>query len=157
MPTVPEELKQLKELHPVKRPLERFVLVGDFSSYHNREGLEIVYGALGRIEDRLSIPVEVFGPAAPPEGPACLHYRGWAESLADVYRGNTTVIVTNVGGSGVPNKLVEAIGAGRPTLVHRSLADRYTGDGLITAFDAEDDLAMSLLRACGDGQTTGTR
>ena len=87
-------------------------------SFHNQAFIRDMGPALGLAVQLGELPpIEVYGhqsTAAPlPEG---LQFRGWADSLSDVYAGDTGVIVTNAVGSGVPNKYLEAIAARRPVL-----------------------------------------
>lgn len=110
----------LGELPPVGDVIDRVVLAGDLKSFHNRTGLGLLTEAI-RIASKVP-RIELYGPEAPSfESDARIHYLGWAESVEEVYSGNTAVFVSNMNGSGVPNKLMEAIAAARPVIVHRSL------------------------------------
>ena len=110
--------RDLESLPEVSFPLTRLVIAADMRSFHNQAFIRDMGPALGLAVQLGELPpIEVYGhqsTAAPlPEG---LQFRGWADSLSDVYAGDTGVIVTNAVGSGVPNKYLEAIAARRPVL-----------------------------------------
>lgn len=129
-PSVPDSLGLLE---PSRIPVDRLVILGDFSSFHNREGLRMVIKALKTGALDASIEVDFYGPVPPNRSlPAKARYRGWARSLVDCYRGNTAVIVTNIGGSGIPNKLVESVAARRIVIAHASMLNRIESANLLT-------------------------
>ena len=95
-------------------------------------------------------PIKVFGPTAPASPlPAGIEYAGWAESLEEIYDGPTGVIVTNIGGTGVPNKLIEALDRNRVTVVHRSLQHHVPSTDRAWFFSDARGLALALAQAEG--------
>ncbi|PWJ25116.1 GT2 family glycosyltransferase [Branchiibius hedensis] len=103
-------------------PAQRVVCGGDFASFHNAAGLDLLCAAVRTAP--VGIPVELFGPSAPARPlPDQVVYRGWAASTDQLLAGNSVAFISNRGGSGVPNKLCEAIAAGRPVIVHEELRD----------------------------------
>lgn len=137
---------ELADLAPVQFPLERIVILGDFNSYHNSRGLRIIARALELLPSETAIRFEAFGPNPPPAFMP-IKYKGWAPNLASIYEGNTGVLVTNVVGSGVPNKILEGIASGRPMFAHSAIAERFP-EANIFRFDTPLELA-SLLRTSG--------
>jgi hypothetical protein len=116
----------LSDLPPMGDVIDRIVLAGDLKSFHNRTGLTLLAEA-SRIAGRAP-RIELYGPDAPGFGSGDrIRYLGWAESVEEIYDGNTAIFVSNVAGSGVPNKLLEAMSAARPVIVHRSLAALVRG------------------------------
>lgn len=98
------------------------VVVADLSSSHNSGGLQSLLAAWERVYPLYpDLRLELFGVGLPEFAPPGAVVRGWAPSISDIYSGDTGVFVTNVLQSGVPNKLVEAIAAQRPVLMHVSL------------------------------------
>lgn len=121
-------------------PAQRIVCSGDFTSFHNAAGLDLLCAAVrGGID---GTRVELFGPAAPVRPlPDEIVYRGWAASTDELLAGNTVAFISNRGGSGIPNKLCEAIAAGRPVIVHDELRDvmhQLDPDGSAEAFWYDD-------------------
>lgn len=103
-------------------PAQRIVCSGDFSSFHNAAGLDLLLASVRASGS--DVPIELFGPAAPTQRlPENVVYRGWADSADQLLSGNSVAFISNRGGSGVPNKLCEAIAAGRPVIVHTQLRD----------------------------------
>ncbi len=120
-PVAPKELSAMEELSGNVR---RVVAAVDMQSFHNASGFQELLSAWeGVVAKHPSALLEIFGLGLPPIDQANVRVRGWVDSLREVYEGNTAVFVTNQGGSGVPNKLVEAVAARRPVVVHESVAD----------------------------------
>lgn len=139
-PTTPAALSALP---PVRTPLNRVVVPIELASRHAREGWSLLLEVLG--ERATPIAIDLYGPTSPDgELPAGVQYRGFAPELADLYRGDTAVLVTNIGGSGVPNKLVEAATANRPLVLHPSLLDRWPLNVPVHLFRTADDLGRAL-------------
>jgi hypothetical protein len=92
--------------------------------------------------DYQDVQLELFGRGLPDVAEAGTTVRGWAPSISDVYRGDTAVFVTNRLESGVPNKLVEAVAARRPVLIHSSLHTLVEPHEWIVQW--EDDLTEGL-------------
>lgn len=142
----PKAPAALSELEPFRWPAERIVLYGDFGSFHNADGLAQLRLAVEQVPDGL--PVQLFGPQAPPEKlPVGMEYRGWADSSAQVLSGDTVAFISNRAGSGIPNKLVEALAAGRPVIAHtdlKALGHALTNPGAIYWYDDPVSLAAIL-------------
>lgn len=103
-------------------PAQRVVCSGDFTSFHNAAGLDLLCEALR--DSPVTIPVDLFGPSAPTQRlPHQMVYRGWAATPDQLLSGNSVAFISNRAGSGIPNKLCEAIAAGRPVIVHEELRD----------------------------------
>lgn len=145
-PTAPAALRALP---PVRTPLQRVVVPIELASRHARQGWALL---LETLRDRATpIAIDLYGPTSPvSELPPGVRYRGFAPELSDLYRGDTAVLVTNIGGSGVPNKLVEAATAGRPLVLHPSLLDRWPLDGPVHLFRTADDLGRALAALAAD-------
>jgi hypothetical protein len=102
--------------------IDRVSVPADFHSPHLRKGLAMLWTATA---GRTPVPLDLFGPAAPAESlPVGASYRGFASDIGDVYVGRTAVFIANIGGAGVPNKLLEAALAKRPVIVHPSVKRR---------------------------------
>lgn len=133
----PAELTALSAFH---WPAQRVVCSGDFTSFHNAAGLDLLCAAVRR--NSIGVPVELFGPSAPAhELPEQVVYRGWAPTPDYLLAGNSVAFISNRGGSGVPNKLCEAIAAGRPVIVHEELRDvvrQLAPDGTADTFWYDD-------------------
>lgn len=115
--------KILSSLPPMSGAPDRIVIAADFESFHNLEGARNVFASMDIFTERHpKIRVQLFGriPAGF-EIPSGIEVRGWVDDIADVYAGNTAVVITNRAGSGVPNKVVEAMAARRPMFIHSSL------------------------------------
>lgn len=115
---------ELSRLQPVKWPLQRIVLLADFNSYHNMRGMKIIGEALQLVPASVARLVEAYGPTPPP-AEFMIAYKGWAPNLQTIYEGDTGVLVTNVHGSGIPNKILEAMNSGRPMVAHATMARRF--------------------------------
>lgn len=113
----------LTELKEVAYPLERIVVAADFESFHNRKNASLLLRTLSELaQERPNVRVDIFGKIpADVELPSGVTRRGWVPKLSDVYDGNTGVVITNTSGSGIPNKVLEAIAGRRPMVAHRSL------------------------------------
>jgi glycosyltransferase involved in cell wall biosynthesis len=135
----PQELLSLARF---SGPVRRVVVAADFTSFHNTEGAEIALRVLGKLAGGNSAAkFHLYGripdSLVVPQG---IVVEGWAETLSEIYAGQTAVLVTNRFGSGVPNKVVEAIAAGRPLLLHKSL-DYLDLDGAdVHFFESEQQL-----------------
>lgn len=111
---------ELAGLPAFRWPAERIVLCGDFASFHNARGLAVLCAAVEQVPGGL--PVHLFGPTAPEVSlPPGVDYRGWAAGATDLLAGDTIAFVSNRVGSGVPNKLLEAVASGRPVIAHTDL------------------------------------
>ena len=123
-------------------PARRVVCSGDFSSFHNAAGLDLLCAAVST--GPIGVPIELFGPSAPARKlPEQVVYRGWAATTDQLLAGDCVAFISNRAGSGVPNKLCEAIAAGRPVIVHEELRDvvhQLAPDGTAVTF-WYDDLA----------------
>lgn len=134
---IPQQLPaELSLLDPVNRPLRRVVVPADFRSYHNRAMSGAALRSAAIVASRNpSLRVEAYGlvehTSDIPPGVALMP---WAGSLAEIYAGDTGVVITNVEGSGIPNKFIEARAARRPMVLHDSL--RYL------ATDPTEDLTF---------------
>lgn len=115
---IPQKMNDsLARLPQVRFPLTRLVIAADLTSFHNQAFFREHSQALSDAVASGALPsIEVYGRAEEPDLPPGFVHRGWADSLASIYGGNTGVIVTNMVGSGVPNKLLEAVSASRPVL-----------------------------------------
>jgi glycosyltransferase involved in cell wall biosynthesis len=134
------EPEVLRTLPPVGAVIDRIVVAGDLNSFHNRTGLSLLAEAI-RTAGQVP-PIELYGPEAPRfESDARIRYVGWAKSVEEIYAGNTAVFVSNVDGSGVPNKLLEAIAAARPVVVHRSLESLVRSYSRAHLYSDADSLA----------------
>lgn len=129
-------------------PLNRLVLVGDFTSFHNRLSSSEVQ-LLSQLASSGEIPtLEVFGKGTDrfQEWDGFVA-RGWAPTLEDIYSGSTGVIISNVAGSGIPNKYLEAVRFGKPILMRSEL--QYlprTGDAPVYWWSSSSDLAREVRR-----------
>ena len=132
--------------------IDRVSVPADFHSPHLRKGLALLWEATA---DRSPMPLDLYGPAAPnlpiPEG---ANYRGFASEICDVYVGRTAVFIANVGGAGVPNKLLEAAMAKRPVIVHPSVKRRVDEPLTGWTFRSGADLRR-VLAAIANGSVPG--
>lgn len=122
---IPQQINnpQLRALPAVNSPLTRLVIAADLRSFHNHQFFTEHATKLSRLVREGRIPaIEVYGNPGNFELPQGFVHRGWASTLHTVYEGDTGVIVTNSPGSGVPNKLLEAIESGRPAVVDEQLS-----------------------------------
>ena len=113
---------ELAGLGQVEYPLARVVIPADFTSFHNRVRAEDVLNRTARVASRnANVRFEVYG-RVPSDFtlPSRVEKMGWVADLTSLYSGSTGVIVTNHAGSGLPNKLLEAIQANRPVVLHES-------------------------------------
>lgn len=139
-------------VNEVRYPLDRVVAPADLRSFHNLRGIE----ALARASEALSrdgkeIPceIQVFSSTSGIDSAISgLRNMGHADALAAIYEGNTGVFIANAPGSGLPNKVLEAVSAKRPVLLTRELADSLPRiPGLVgVAVDSLDDLPAGLLK-----------
>lgn len=147
-PLPPVGLSMLEE---VRRPLKRISLAGDFSSFHNAAGLRLLieaYRASGA-----SVPITLFGPVHPRmDLPHGMSYAGWAADLSEIYAGDTAIYVSNIRGTGVPNKLIEAVEARRPIIVHKSSARHIPEGHDCYIFNDRDDLEAILIKISEGGR-----
>ncbi|GAA4174984.1 hypothetical protein GCM10022287_19680 [Gryllotalpicola koreensis] len=144
----------LAGIQPMTGPVQRLVVPADLKSFHNsaftRAWLSVAAQAAQKYTKR---PLEIYGPnAGDMVLPSTARHMGWAPSLAHIYDGNTAVLITNVAGSGVPNKFVEAQAARRPIIAHESLdyVDR-TGNSPVHWF-ADIDQLDEAVRAAVNGE-----
>jgi GT2 family glycosyltransferase len=119
-PAAPVELLQLPNLRN-DRPT-RAVMSADFTAFHNSEGVAAVLDAWPTIARASHVELQLFGKGVESvpsrDGVRAI---GWSESIADIYDGATLVVISNVGGSGMPNKLIDAVAAQRPIVLHESM------------------------------------
>ncbi|KAA9107797.1 glycosyltransferase [Microbacterium rhizomatis] len=116
-PMLPETLRNLPEV--VRGRVDRIVAGVDMRSFHNLSGFEELREGWESIRaENPGVVLELFGLGLPEVIAEGVIVRGWAPSLSELYVGNTAVFITNQGGSGVPNKLVEAVAARRPVVIH---------------------------------------
>jgi glycosyltransferase involved in cell wall biosynthesis len=120
-PSIPVSLGAIDDL--VGSPIERVVVAADYEGFHNSVGLQNLLEVWPVVHQTWpDVQLHLYGRGTPPpihtEG---VSIKGWAENLIDVYTGPTVVFIPNIDGSGVPNKLVEAVAARRPVIVHESL------------------------------------
>lgn len=141
-PLAPVDLALLGE---VRRPVKRISLAGDFSSFHNAAGLRLLVEAYRASE--ANVPITLFGPVRPRiDLPHGMRYVGWADDISEIYAGDTAIYVSNIRGTGVPNKLIEAVEARRPVIVHES-STRHSPEGYdCFIFEDRDDLEAILIK-----------
>ncbi|WP_062527421.1 glycosyltransferase [Demequina rhizosphaerae] len=112
----------LAQLPPVTIPLRRLTVAADLVSFQNTDVWAHIESEAATMRALGLPPLEVYGKVpedyTAPEG---IVVRGWAPELSTVYEGDTGVVVTNVPGSGVPNKMIEALAAGRPVVASDEL------------------------------------
>lgn len=105
---------------------ERFAVSGLYSSPHLASGLTAFATAWrGYVRGASEgLPLDIYGTprAAVPNLPKS-RFIGYSSSIEDLYAGRTIVIVLNSRGSGVPNKLLEAVSCQRPIVLHADLAE----------------------------------
>lgn len=121
-------------------PAQRVVCSGDFTSFHNAAGLDLLCDALRG--SSVALPVDLYGPSAPTQRLTDqMVYRGWAPTPDQLLTGNSVAFISNRAGSGIPNKLCEAMAAGRPVIVHEDLRDvvrQLAPDGSTDAYWYDD-------------------
>ncbi len=117
-PTLPQTLRNIPEV--VRGRVNRIVAGVDLRSFHNLSGFEELREGWESVRaENPGVVLELFGLGLPDVEADGVIVRGWAPSLSELYVGNTAVFITNQGGSGVPNKLVEAVAARRPVIIHQ--------------------------------------
>lgn len=147
----PAAPRGLAALGPVRFPLERVVMAADLGSFHNKLGFSWFLRSALQLADELPVRFEVYGPVPPREPlPPNMRYFGWVDSIRSIYEGDTGVVVPNLAGSGVPNKLLEAAASGRPAVVHRSWEDCRVPPTLRWSFDDPRSLTDAI-RSMVDG------
>lgn len=118
----------LRHLPAVTWPITRFTCAADFRSFHNAAGLAMLICAARQLTEVEDLRIDLYGPYPPADRlPPNVRYLGFADDICNVYQDSSCVVVLNCPGSGVPNKLLEAIASGRPYLVHGGLVRRWTG------------------------------
>lgn len=119
-PAAPVELLELPPLSGA-RPT-RAVMSADFTAFHNSEGVVAVLAAWPAVARASGVELQLFGKGVEsvrlPDGVRSV---GWSQSIADIYDGTTLVVISNIGGSGIPNKLIDAVAAQRPVVLHESM------------------------------------
>lgn len=120
-PSVPEALRELPPIDAAH--ISRFIVCGDLGSDHLRHGLDVLSAAWPlHIDSHPDSWVDIYGANT---DQVCLGPRsavhGFVADMADIYRGPSAAILLNGEGSGVPNKLNEAIAARRPIVAHTSV------------------------------------
>ncbi len=132
----PDLIPALEKLSAPSSRVTRIVVAADYNAFHNLDGLNRLFEAWPTFSsDYPSIRLELFGASIPrvlPDGNVLV--RGWAEDIRDVYRGDTAVFIPNIGGSGIPNKLVEALSASRTVIAHDSMSWIFRGKQTVVAF-----------------------
>lgn len=119
-PAAPDELLRLPSFSG-ERPT-RVVVSADFTAFHNSAGVQNLLDAWGAVVHFPNVELQLYGKGV--EGvpaPSGVRAVGWSDSIVDVYAGPTLVTISNVGGSGIPNKLVDAVAAQRPIVLHESM------------------------------------
>ncbi|MCC4249436.1 glycosyltransferase family 4 protein [Microbacterium testaceum] len=126
---------------------ERLTVSGDFASSHLREGIQCLrecWPHVRRVEGDARI--DIYGPNA------CLlsdipgsRVHGFVDDIGDLYRGNTVVVVLNRAKSGVPNKIVEAVAAQRPIIVHESFRTSLSAHPLVRWYHDARSLKEAIL------------
>lgn len=142
----------LSELPDVHYPLSRIVLPVDLSSFHNGQFLESVAATVSSmVNDRVIPEVEITGKLPPGTRlPGGFVDRGWIPELREIYSGDTLVLISNSKGSGVPNKLIEAISARRPVIIHSELGylqEEIRDDARVYWWSTPSDFARCLVDA----------
>lgn len=141
------------------RQVSRVVVSADYASFHNHRGMMMLFDAWTRRKRNRDFSLDLYGsnlPGAVAAGISCV---GWAETMNVIFAGRTAVFVPNIGGSGVPNKLIEAMSAQRPIILHKSM--RYiagTSSWLFYYSNADDIIEiLDLLASQGAGYSSGFR
>lgn len=150
--------RSLETLEPLQFPVDRIVVPVDVTAFHNQRGVREYLPAIAAWARKTGFRVDVYGRVPSELIPPGLNVIGWVEDLQDVYRGNSVVFVTNVGGSGVPNKVVEAEAAGRPVILHESLS-YLQGDIRVAAywFSGIGDIAKVLSECVSSSAAPASR
>lgn len=119
-PSAPANLFALAALSPGMA--QRLTVSGDFASTHLREGIRCLRECWPDVRRAKSdASIDVYGPNARLLADISgSRVHGFVDDIGDLYRGNTVVLVLNRATSGVPNKIVEAVAAQRPMIVHES-------------------------------------
>jgi glycosyltransferase involved in cell wall biosynthesis len=142
--------QRLALLDPVSSSVKRIVVSADYESFHNQKGLRILAEAWAISRHQTTVGLHFFGKGSLPldQFPGAI-WHGWAEDITEVYEGATVVFVPNIGGSGVPNKLLEAGTAGRPVIVHDESKLLDHNKHGVFRYTSASDLAK-IIRALGD-------
>jgi len=152
-PVLPDSLSTLE---PCRLPLKRLVIAADLSSFHNQSGFRMIMETLDRINSGpkpLSADVFIYGPNPPKQLlPPGVSFQGWADNIRSIYEGNTGVLITNTSGSGIANKLIEAVQARRPAIapVNSQSPCRVEASEDIYQFRSSDELELLLRRLTGE-------
>ncbi len=129
---------------------DRFTLSGLYSSPHLAAGLAALWPAWSRVGETVAspLPLHVFGTPMDriPDADGIVK-RGYAASTAELYEGACVVIVLNQRTSGVPNKLLEAVAAQRPMILHISFAGVIKPHPMIWFWDDAASLVYALAQA----------
>lgn len=137
----------------LRTPISRIAVSADYSAFHNVRGLAMLAAAWPEFVSLCpSIHLDLYGVGdADRLKSVGGRMHGWADDIMDIYSAGTAVFVTNVGGSGVPNKLLEALASGLPVVVHKSHGPfaRQNAVGRVIEFSDEHDLVIALQRAIG--------
>lgn len=112
----------LEELAGVEVPLSHIVVAYDAASPHNRVGAQKYLPIVASASRAAGARVLAFGANGLLNLPDGVEAAGWVPLIRDVYTGNAAVFVTNIAGSGIPNKVLEANAARRPLILHDSLS-----------------------------------
>ena len=146
----PEAAALLSRIPPVSNSgIERVVAAVDLNSYHNRHGFEEIIDIWPAVRAAFpNVTLDLYGKGLSQVDVEGVRVFGWAKDIRDVYAGNSLVYVTNRNGSGVPNKLVEAVASQRPLLVHESLSPLLTTSPWVYTF--RKDLSARLVEALKD-------
>jgi hypothetical protein len=150
-PVAGSELHRIEPMDAGK--VQRIALSADFRSFHIQAGLKALLNVWPAFHEvHPDVALHLFGVGSPPqEGSSGVMTRGFANHITDLYVGNTLVFVANVGGGGVPNKLLEAVAAQRPVIVHESLLPLLEPHEWIFSYSTEASLLAALQRVA---QTT---
>lgn len=123
-----------------------FVVTGLYSSPHLAPGLAMLSDAWDLCARDPDVPdLYVFG--TPREAFPLrdrMHWRGYVPTQAEIYAAQHAAIVLNHDASGVPNKLLEAVAAQRPVVMHRALAGLLYPHPMLWTFHDASSLAAAL-------------
>ncbi|MET4134186.1 glycosyltransferase family 4 protein [Pseudarthrobacter sp. PvP090] len=145
-PVAPRELQDAESLGAVIGRIKRVSVSADYEAFHNHEGMKFLRDAWESPNlERGDLELHLYGKGEPIRIADSI-FVGWADDISEIYQGNTAVYIPNMHGSGVPNKLIDAISARRPVIVHRSVSGGFENNSLVFVFDNEAQLLANLRR-----------
>lgn len=145
-PSPSRVLLDTSNLNAVAGRIDRVCVSADYDAFHNEAGMKVLRDAWHSLNFAPSeLGLHLYGQGVP------IHIRGsvlkgWASNILDVYSGNSAVFIPNMGGSGVPNKLIDALAARRPVLIHKSASGGLEENPLVFIFEDDLELAKILQR-----------